>query len=105
METFYTLLDICEGSPLAIGGASHNAGFDVSSIKRLQKKSSAGDLIRHGGHCDVIVMKWHYSWWPGRIWGVSRVNTWDNTIHVPIVSFIADVIEISQLPALQAPTR
>ena len=36
-----------------------NASFDfcyVSLNKRLNKQLSAGDLRRHGGHCDVTVM-------------------------------------------------
>ena len=33
--------------------------FGVSLNKRLSKRSSAGGLRRHGGHCEVTVMYWH----------------------------------------------
>ena len=62
METFSVLLALSEWNPPVDSsnkGVS-NPGFDVSLEvdlnKRLSKQSSAGDLGRHGGHCDVIVM-------------------------------------------------
>ena len=64
METFFALLALCEGNSPVIGEfpsqRASNAGFgvfcDVSLNIRLHKQLWAGDLRRHDGHCDVIVM-------------------------------------------------
>ena len=61
METFSTLLAICAGnSPVTVQGPvtwSFDVFFDLRLNKRWGKQWWAGDLKRHHGHYDVIVMK------------------------------------------------
>ena len=64
MGTFSALLALCQGNPSVTDGfpsqRARNAGlavfFDAILNKQLSKQSSVGDLRRHGGHCEVIVM-------------------------------------------------
>ena len=64
METFSTLLALCEGNPPVNGGfpsqrpvrRSFDAFFDLHPNKRLSKQSDAGDLRRYRAHYDVTVM-------------------------------------------------
>ena len=58
METFSVLLGLCEGNHRSPVDSPHKRPvfFYVSLNERLNKQSTAGDLRRHDGHCDVIVM-------------------------------------------------
>ena len=66
MDAFAALLTLCAGNSPVTGEfpsqRASNAVFDVffgvSLNKRLNKQLNAGDLMRHGGHCDVTVMQW-----------------------------------------------
>ena len=64
MGTLSVLLALCEGYPPVTSGypsqRASNTGFDVffnvSLYQLLQEQSRAGDLRRHDGRCDVIVI-------------------------------------------------
>ena len=69
METFSTLLVLCEGNPPVTGRLpsqrpvkrSFDVFFDLHLNKRLSKqsKTNPGDLRRHGTHYDITVI-WSY---------------------------------------------
>ena len=69
METFSALLAICAGNSPVPGEfpaqrpvtRSFDVFFDLRLNKRLINNREAGDLRRHRGHYDVIVMNQDYS--------------------------------------------
>ena len=64
METFSSLLALCEGNPPVTGGfpsqrpvtRGFGVFFDVQWTNDWTHSPDAGDLWRHYAHCDVTVM-------------------------------------------------
>ena len=69
METFFALLSLCEGNPSGFPSRRlETRSFDFSWMcawtSGWANNRDAGDLRRHGAHCDVTVMKkkWTLIW-------------------------------------------